>query len=224
MQNNLLLLFVSKPTCVWELGPVTAAFSQYPLLTDDQAISLLCEGSPDLTPSAEVGRDLHRPDARARVTCHPLRSDLFVKWWEGTYEWQNSITTPLGSRRRRPGLSRGRCQRGPGQAAEQLGHKIKEEEIITVSAKTEGEEAATWAAECAEQKQQYPSRALCYSVSLALQAPQAVKMEKQENRDHDISDRDTKQLCAMIREEQTKELVRAGMANNAARRHSQWLF
>ena len=61
--------------------------------------------------------------------------------------------------------------------------KIKEEEIITVSAKAEGEEAATWAAECAERKQQYPSRTLCYSVSLALQAPQAVKMEKQENSD-----------------------------------------
>ena len=107
---------------------------------------------------------------------------------------------------------------------EQLIDKIKEEEIITVSAKAEGEDAATWAAKCAEQKQQYPSRTLCYSISLALQAPHAVKMEKQENRDSDIIDRDTKQLCAMIREEQTKELARAGMANNAARRHSQWLF
>ena len=29
-------------------------------------------------------------------------------------------------------------------ALEQLGHKIKEEEIITVSAKAEGEEAASW--------------------------------------------------------------------------------
>ena len=51
--------------------------------------------------------------------------------------------------------------------------------------KTEGEEAATWAAEYAEQKKQYPSRTLCYSVSLALQALQAVKMEKQENHDRD---------------------------------------
>ena len=101
---------------------------------------------------------------------------------------------------------------------EQLGHKIKDEEIITVSAKAEGEKEATWAAICAEQKQQYPSRTLCYSVSLALQAPQAVKMEKQENSDRDIIDRDTKQLCAMIREERAEELVGAGMANNAARR------
>ena len=53
-------------------------------------------------------------------------------------------------------------------ALEQLGHKIKEEEIITVSVKAEGKEAATWAAECAEQKHQYPSSTLCYSVSLAL--------------------------------------------------------
>ena len=95
-------------------------------------------------------------------------------------------------------------------------HKIKEEEIITVSAKAEGEEAATWAAECAEQKKQYPSRTLCYYVSLALQSPQAVKMEKQKNRD--ICDRDAKQLCAVMREERAEELPRAGMANNAARR------
>ena len=42
-------------------------------------------------------------------------------------------------------------------ALKPLAHKIKEEEIITVSAKAEGEEAATWAAKCSEQKQQYPS-------------------------------------------------------------------
>ena len=45
-------------------------------------------------------------------------------------------------------------------------------------------------------------------------------MEKQENRDSDTSHRDTKQLCAMIREQRAKELARIGMANNAARRHS----
>ena len=89
-------------------------------------------------------------------------------------------------------------------ALEQLGHKIKEEEFITVSAKAEAEEAATWAAKCGEQKQQYPSRTLCCSVFLALKAPQAVKMEKQENRDRDISDRDTKQLCALIREQRAR--------------------
>ena len=32
----------------------------------------------------------------------------------------------------------------------QLGHKIKEEEIITVSAQAAGDEAASWAAKCAE--------------------------------------------------------------------------
>ena len=105
------------------------------------------------------------------------------------------------------------------QHSSSLAHKIKEEEIITVSAKAEGEEAATWAAKCGEQKQQYPSHTLCCSVSLALQAPQAVKMEKQKNRDRDISDRDTKQLCAIIREQRAKELARIGMANNAAWRH-----
>ena len=91
-------------------------------------------------------------------------------------------------------------------ALKQLILKIKEEEILTVSAKAEGEEAATWAAKCSEQKQQYPSRTLCYSVSLALQAPQAVKMEKQENRE--IRDSKVQQLCAMIREERAEELSR----------------
>ena len=43
-------------------------------------------------------------------------------------------------------------------------------------------------------------------------------MEKQEKRDRDISDRDTKQPCAMIREERAEELARAGMVNNAASR------
>ena len=50
--------------------------------------------------------------------------------------------------------------------------------------------------------------------------PEAVKMEKQENLDSDISDCDTKQLCAMIREERAEELARAGMGNNAAWRCS----
>ena len=39
---------------------------------------------------------------------------------------------------------------------EQLDHIIKEEEIITISAKAEGEEAATWAAICAEQDNSIP--------------------------------------------------------------------
>ena len=53
-------------------------------------------------------------------------------------------------------------------ALEQLVHKVKEEAIIVVSAKAEGEEAATWAAKCAEQKQQYPSQGLTYSVLLCI--------------------------------------------------------
>ena len=48
-------------------------------------------------------------------------------------------------------------------------------------------------------KHQYTSRTLCYSVSLALQAPQVVKKEKPDNRE--IRVRDAKQLCAEIRKE-----------------------
>ena len=55
-------------------------------------------------------------------------------------------------------------------ALEKLGYKAKEEEIITASAKAAGDEVATWAAKCAEQKPKFPSRALCYSVSVALHA------------------------------------------------------
>ena len=51
---------------------------------------------------------------------------------------------------------------------EQLGYKVTEEEIITASAKAAGDEAATWAAKCAEQKPKFPSRTLCYLVSFAL--------------------------------------------------------
>ena len=98
------------------------------------------------------------------------------------------------------------------RAARTVVRKIKEEVIITVSAKAAGDQAATWAAKCAEQKQQYRSRSLCSLVSLTLQAPQAVKMEKQENCDL------AKQLCAVIREERAKELARAGMGSNAARK------
>ena len=48
-------------------------------------------------------------------------------------------------------------------------------------AKAAGDEAATLAAKCAEQKQKFPSRTLCYSVSVALQAPPASKIQQQEN-------------------------------------------
>ena len=101
---------------------------------------------------------------------------------------------------------------------EQLAHKVKEEEIIMVSAKAADEEAAVWAAKCAEQKQQYPSRTLCYSVSVALQAPPVIKIQQQENRA--ISNRDVtdvEQMCALITEERAEELARACMSSNAAR-------
>ena len=65
-------------------------------------------------------------------------------------------------------------------ALEKLCYKVKEEEIITASAKAAGNEVATWAAN-AEQKPQFPSRALCYSVSVALRALPVVKMQQQEN-------------------------------------------
>ena len=101
-------------------------------------------------------------------------------------------------------------------ALEQLGHKIKEEEVITVSAQAAGDEAAAWAANCAEKKYQYPSRTLCYSVSVALQAPEALKIEKQENGER--SNQNTKDLCAVIRKERCDEVATAGTANNAARK------
>ena len=71
-------------------------------------------------------------------------------------------------------------------APEKLGYKVTEKEIITASAKAAGDEAATWAAKCAasaEQKPKFPSRTLCYSVFVALQAPQvpASKIQQQEN-------------------------------------------
>ena len=53
---------------------------------------------------------------------------------------------------------------------EQFCYKVKGEEISTPSAKAAGHKAASWAAKCAEQKPKFPSRILCYSVSVALQA------------------------------------------------------
>jgi hypothetical protein len=66
-------------------------------------------------------------------------------------------------------------------ALQGAGCKVKEGEIITVSAKAAGDEAATWAAKCAENKQRYPLPDLYHSVSVALQAPPAVKIRQEEN-------------------------------------------
>ena len=98
---------------------------------------------------------------------------------------------------------------------EQLAHKVKEEEIIMVSAKAADEEAAVWAAKCAEQKQQYPSRTLCYSISVALQAPPVIKIQQQEN--SATSNSEVEQLGALIREMRAEELAQACMRGNAAR-------
>ena len=133
-------------------------------------------------------------------------------WGRGSWAIRNGMALPNGSWAIRNGMAlpKWNGMALPNATLEQLGHKIKEEEIITVSANAEGEEAATWAAKCAEQKQQYPSRTLCYSVSLALQA---LNMEKQENRD--IS-------CALWSEgsklRKWPELAMSGMGNNAARK------
>ena len=54
---------------------------------------------------------------------------------------------------------------------------------------------------------------LCYWLSLAFQAPPAVKAEKQEN--SDIRYRNAKQLCAVIREERTEELAIAAKRRRA---------
>ena len=67
-----------------------------------------------------------------------------------------SISFKFQQRKRAEGLTNGMVLRDA--ALEQLGHKITEDVIITVSAKAEGEEAATWAAECAEKKQKNFSR------------------------------------------------------------------
>ena len=73
-------------------------------------------------------------------------------------------------------------------ALEKLGYKVIEEEIITASAKAAGDEAATWATKCAEQEPKFPSRTLCYSVSVALQAPPASKIEQQENQQLELEE------------------------------------
>ena len=74
-------------------------------------------------------------------------------------------------------------------ALEKLGYKVKEEEIITASAKAAGDEAATWAAKCPEEKPKFPSRTLCYLVSVTLQAPPALKMQQQENQQLELEER-----------------------------------
>ena len=74
-------------------------------------------------------------------------------------------------------------------ALEQLGHKFKEEEIITESQclqklnfKLKVKKPLLGLPNVLNKKNSIP-HILCHSVSLVLQAPQAVKMEKQDNSD-----------------------------------------
>ena len=94
---------------------------------------------------------------------------------------------------------------------EQLGHKVKEEELIKVSAKVAGDEAAAWAAKCADEKPQFPSRSLCCSVSIALQCQWAVKIETEENMCT------TEQMRALIKKERAETLARFEKGKTIAR-------
>ena len=101
---------------------------------------------------------------------------------------------------------------------EQLGHKVEEEELIQISAKAAGDEAAAWAAKCADEKHQIPSRSLCCSVSIALQSQWAVKIEIE----HEGNIRTTEQMCALIREERAETLARLEKGKNSARARRAW--
>ena len=87
-------------------------------------------------------------------------------------------------------------------ALEQLGHKIREEEIITISAKAEGEEAVTWAAKCAYSKlpslSKWKSKRVVTSVTVTCSS-----------------------CSAVIRKERAEELARVGMGNTATRQEAQ---
>ena len=104
-------------------------------------------------------------------------------------------------------------------ALEKLGYKVIEEEIITASAKAAGDEAATWAAKCAEQKPKFPSRTLCYSVSVALQAPPASKIQQQENQQLELEERVSAAAVIKSRncEERAKEVANVNKQLDAGR-------
>ena len=104
-------------------------------------------------------------------------------------------------------------------ALEKLGYKVMEEEIITASAKAAGDEAATWAAKCAERKPKFPSRTLCYSVSVALQAPPASKIQQQENQQLELEERVSAAAVIKSRncEERAKEVANVNKQLDAGR-------
>ena len=97
---------------------------------------------------------------------------------------------------------------------EQLGHKVEDQELITISAKAAGDEAAAWCAKCAEGKHSFPSRSLCQSVSIALQSPRAFQIEQEEN-----AGVDTQQLCALNRKERSDAQAQVERSRIAARKH-----
>ena len=78
---------------MFELGPVLDA--RHPLLTNEQCIRLLCEGSPfnrggeDRCRAAleEVELDLHNSPARMRTI---LMASIFHEWRDGTYAWRHT--------------------------------------------------------------------------------------------------------------------------------------
>ena len=113
-------------------------------------------------------------------------------------------------------------------AFEQLGYKVKEEAIITAFAKAPGDEAATWAAKWAEQKPKFPSRTLCYLVSVTLQAPPALKMQQQENQQLDLEEHVSTAAIMIMksrnREERAKELANINKGQDADRSRVLRLF
>ena len=82
---------------------------------------------------------------------------------------------------------------------EQLGYKVKEEEIIAASAKAAGDEEATLAAQCTEQKPKFPS---CIRYQLR-QAPPAVKLQQQEKQQLELEERIS--TAAIMKSENSEE-------------------
>ena len=103
------------------------------------------------------------------------------------------------------------------RALEQLCCKVKEEEIIIFSAKAAGNEAATWAAKSPERKPKLPSRTLCFSVSIALQPPPAVKLQQQENQQLELEERVRSAAVMKSRnsEERAKEVANINKQRDA---------
>ena len=108
-------------------------------------------------------------------------------------------------------------------ALEQLGHKIKEEEIIMVSAKAQGEEAATWAAKCAEQNNSIPH---VHSAILYPSHSKLPRLSTWKSKRIVTSATATRRSCALCTSRGTDQswhgkVARATMLPGSAR---QWLF